>query len=197
MEYIILGLSISITILIILYIVQMSNTQTERRRYHEYVTGHATELDNKERQHQEALRSQFHQYQIDKEAQQRDFNNQLTEKDKVYSKLFSLHKSQQVRMGHIMEKIAPMLDTFPVDVTDASVLPLFDAVDYLVIKIGSKDPHQDGIYFVEIKTGKADLSHKQRAVRNLIRDGRVHFLTFRADKNMENDDDKEEAGREV
>jgi predicted Holliday junction resolvase-like endonuclease len=62
------------------------------------------------------------------------------------------------------------------------VIPLFDTVDYLVMIVGDKDETKDGIYFVEIKTGNGDLSTRQRKVRNLVRQNRVHFITHKADR---------------
>lgn len=159
---------------------------------------HGKDLEAKEREHHEAMRGQLNKLQLQQDEMRRKLSEEIEEKQKKYNGLFNKHKSQQVRMGHIMEKIAPLLETFPVDVTNASVIPLFDTVDYLVFVIGDEDESKDGIYFVEIKTGNGDLSSRQRKVRNLINAGRVHFITFKADR-MEDmpDESKEDAGTEV
>ena len=38
---------------------------------------------------------------------------------------------------------------------------------------------EDGIVFVEIKTGRSRLSKPQKGIRNLINEGKVSFIEFR------------------
>lgn len=39
--------------------------------------------------------------------------------------------------------------------------------------------NQDEVIFVEIKTGKSRLSNSQKLVKQLVKDGKVSFATFR------------------
>lgn len=42
--------------------------------------------------------------------------------------------------------------------------------------------NDDGIIFVEIKTGKSRLSNGQKHIKKLIKEGNIYFATFRIDE---------------
>lgn len=90
----------------------------------------------------------------------------------VRKKLFSQKKSTEVRTGHIVEKFAPFLDSFPHDPSKAVFLG--QPIDYIVFE-------EDGVTFSEIKSGKAQLSKKQRMIRDHIKEGRVFWEEVRID----------------
>ena len=106
---------------------------------------HGLDKTTQEAKHSEALRKQLIILRDEQNDLKHKFEAGLEEERAKYNKLFSKHKSQQVRMGHVMEKIAPILDNIPVDITNASVIPLFDTVDYLVLIVGNPDESKDGI----------------------------------------------------
>ena len=81
----------------------------------------------------------------------------------------------RVRAGHLGEAMAPLLDDFPVDVRSAETTTLFlgQPVDYVHF-----DP-KEGITFVEVKSGRSELSTKQRRLRDHVEAGNVEWRTFR------------------
>lgn len=85
-------------------------------------------------------------------------------------KLTSQKKSTEVRTGHIVEKFAPFLDQFPHDPSSATFLG--QPIDYIVFD-------DDGVTFSEIKSGNAQLSKKQRMIRDHIKEGRVFWEEIR------------------
>lgn len=91
-----------------------------------------------------------------------------------YDRLFHQKKSSEVRVGRIGENIAPFLDGWPYDSNDFRFLgnPI-DGVQF----------NEDEIIFIEIKTGKAQLSTKQRWIKRLIKEGKISFATFRINEN--------------
>ena len=90
-------------------------------------------------------------------------NNQL-----VYQK-----KSSEVRLGKTVENVAPFFDKWPYDSGNFRFLgnPI-DGISF----------NDDEIVFVEIKTGMSRLSKNQTKVKSLIKDGKVKFITFRANE---------------
>jgi len=85
-----------------------------------------------------------------------------------------LHGSR-VRRGYVAESLAPLIADFPVDTTKPGTATLFlgQPVDYIHF-----DP-EEGITFIEIKSGEASLSQRQRRFRQLVEDGRVSWSTYR------------------
>lgn len=78
--------------------------------------------------------------------------------------------SERVRLGLIGENILPVLNGFPYD--SSRVRGLFNPVDLLVF-------NDDEIVFVEVKTGDAKLTEKQRNIQRIIEEGKVRFEVHR------------------
>ena len=89
------------------------------------------------------------------------------------AKLLSAKKSTEVRTGHIVEKFAPFLDSFPHSPEKAVFLG--QPIDYLVFE-------DHGITFAEIKSGNAQLSKKQRSIRDHVKQGNVFWEEIRIDE---------------
>ncbi len=87
-----------------------------------------------------------------------------------YAKLISQKKSSEVRLGRISEQLSPFLDDYPRDPRTARFIG--DPLDFVHF-----DP--TGITFVEVKSGKSQLSKKQRMIRDHIKDGKVEFVLYR------------------
>lgn len=81
----------------------------------------------------------------------------------------------RVRGGHVAESLAPLAEDFPVDVDkpDTSTVFLGQPIDYIHF-----DP-DEGITFIEVKTGRSGVSARQRKLRDLVEDGRVSWQTHR------------------
>lgn len=87
-----------------------------------------------------------------------------------YEKLFGQKKSSEVRTGKIAEQLAPFLENYPLNPANAKFLG--DPID-----IVSFD--DDKITFVEVKSGAADLTKRQRQIRDMIKEGKVDFIVYR------------------
>lgn len=85
-------------------------------------------------------------------------------------KIVSQKKSSEVRLGRIGENMAPFFNEWPYEPTNFRFLgnPV-DGVSF----------NDDEIVFVEIKTGKARLTNSQKKAKQLIKEGKVKFVTFR------------------
>lgn len=90
-----------------------------------------------------------------------------TETRKMYQ---SKQKSEQVRLGFIAEKLAPFLKDFGHDAE--GLCPVFKPIDY--IHFGEKQ-----ITFIEVKSGNAKLSQKQKNIKALIDKKQVKFEEYR------------------
>ncbi len=81
----------------------------------------------------------------------------------------------RVRGGHVAESLAPLAEDFPVDVDkpDTSTVFLGQPIDYIHF-----DP-EEGITFIEVKSGRSGLSTRQRKLRDLVESGQVTWQTHR------------------
>jgi len=87
-----------------------------------------------------------------------------------YDKELHFRKSSEVRLGKIGENLAPFLNGWP------WVPRQFRFLGNPVDGIQFND---DEIIFVEIKTGNARLSKGQKNTKELIKAGKVSFVTFK------------------
>jgi predicted Holliday junction resolvase-like endonuclease len=87
-------------------------------------------------------------------------------------------QSRAVTRGQIYEQLVPYLPGFRFDPKDAQFLGR--PVDFVVFD-GLSEGDVRRIVFVEVKTGGAKLTTRERLVRDAIRDGRVEWTEIRAD----------------
>lgn len=85
-------------------------------------------------------------------------------------------KARAVNIGFILERIAPCMKGFCFERNDCR--SLFDPIDYLIFEGLSKKGSVSKILFVDIKTGGATLSKKQREIRGLIEHKKVSWDTY-------------------
>lgn len=78
--------------------------------------------------------------------------------------------SGDVKFGQKAEHLLPFLDSFPYK--DDEIKGMYQPVDLIVFR-------PDEIVFVEIKTGAASLTEKERRIRDNIKAGRVRFEVHR------------------
>jgi predicted Holliday junction resolvase-like endonuclease len=88
-----------------------------------------------------------------------------------------LRQSRAVTTGKVIEQLAPHMPGFPLNPRDARFLG--SPVD-LVVFDGLEEGEVRRIVFVEIKTGGAALSPRERLVREAVRERRVEWLDWRA-----------------
>jgi len=97
-------------------------------------------------------------------------NKLLAYEQQQYSKLLNQKKSSEVRTGKIVEQVAPFLEDYPLPAENARFIG--EPIDFIHFE-------EDKITFVEVKSGKSQLSPKQKNIRNLITDGKVDFILYR------------------
>jgi len=89
----------------------------------------------------------------------------------------AVQRSRAVTAGKVYEQLAPWLPDFDFNPKDARFLGT--PIDFIVFD-GLDDGEVRRIVFVEVKTGRSDLSLRERRVRDAIREGRVEWVEHRA-----------------
>ena len=99
-----------------------------------------------------------------------NLESQLIEETENRKKIVSQKKSSEVRLGHIAETLAPFLDQFSFN--PETCVFLGRPIDYIAFD-------DDIITFIEVKTGKSQLSTKQRHIRDLVKSKQVAWKEIR------------------
>lgn len=99
-------------------------------------------------------------------------NEKLRLNETQYDKLLGQKKSSEVRTGKITEQIAPFLSDYPRNPRTARFIG--DPIDFVHFD-------EDKVTFVEVKSGKSQLSKKQRGIRDMIKEGKVEFVVYRVE----------------
>lgn len=86
------------------------------------------------------------------------------------SKARSKQRSQATRYGRLTEQFAPLVDRYPYDP---------ERFRFLGSPVDGIQFADDEIVLVEFKAGSSTLSTRQRAIRDLVEEGRVRFETVR------------------
>ena len=86
--------------------------------------------------------------------------------------------AKAVNLGFLLERLAPTLDGFTFERNDCR--SMFDPIDYVIFEGLSKKQKVEKIFFVDIKSGKARLSPKQKKIRNAILENKVEFKTYKS-----------------
>ncbi len=96
------------------------------------------------------------------------------EKDRIRKD--ALSRSRAVLKGKIGEQMAPLLDAFPFEPSDARFIG--SPIDYIVFD-GYSHNHPTEIVLLDIKTGNAQLSTTEKRIAQLIHQKRVRWMTIR------------------
>jgi predicted Holliday junction resolvase-like endonuclease len=91
-------------------------------------------------------------------------------------RLDAVQRSLAVTTGKVYEQLVPYLPDFPFNPKDVRFLG--SPVDFVVFD-GLSDGHIARIVFVEVKTGVAGLSTRERRVRDAVNDARVEWYELR------------------
>ncbi len=91
-------------------------------------------------------------------------------------RLDAVQRSLAVTTGKVYEQLVPYLPDFPFNPKDVRFLG--SPVDFVVFD-GLSDGHITRIVFVEVKTGAADLSTRERRIRDAVHDSRVEWYELR------------------
>lgn len=107
----------------------------------------------------------------------------ITDLRSELAKQVGRNKSIEVRTGQIMEKIVPFLEVFKHN--PDNICHLGQPIDYICWE-------DDEIVIVEVKSGNAKMTSKQRAIKKLIEDKKVRFELIRLNvdptKDIESDE---------
>lgn len=118
----------------------------------------------------EAESAQRYKFQIELEGQLAQIKKELQDKEADLKKITHQKKSSEVRTGQIAEQMAPFLDGFPYNPKQSSFLG--NPIDFIAFD-------DNGVHFVEIKSGKSRLTSAQRKIRDQINSGMVTFEVYR------------------
>ncbi len=78
--------------------------------------------------------------------------------------------AKAANIGKVVEKIAPSLSGFPANPEDCRTL--FEPIDYVVFQ-GLKKGAVEALFFVDVKSGNAKLTDRQKEIRRTVEDGKV------------------------
>lgn len=94
----------------------------------------------------------------------------LEQERKNSQKIIHQKKSSEVRLGKVAENMAPFFSDWPYDPNRFRFLgnPI-DGISF----------NEDEVVFVEIKSGGARLSKTQKHVKDLVKQGKVRFVSFK------------------
>jgi len=84
--------------------------------------------------------------------------------------------AKATNIGFILERLAPTMGGFRFAYNDCR--SLFDPIDYVIFEGLSDKGKVDKLFFVDIKTGEARLSKKQREIKSIISEKKVNFKTY-------------------
>jgi predicted Holliday junction resolvase-like endonuclease len=98
---------------------------------------------------------------------------QLDSKSDRLSNLNKAKRSSEIRLGNIVEQFAPILPEWEYDPTGFKFLgkPI-DGIQF----------NENDIVFIEIKSGKSSLAQRQKRIKELVKQGKVSFKTFRVNE---------------
>lgn len=97
-------------------------------------------------------------------------NSSIIKLEEEFKHLQHQKISGDVRLGQKIEQILPFLQDFPYK--EDEIRGLFNPIDLIVFR-------EDEVVFVEVKSGQAQLSEKQRQIRDNIKAGRCRFEVHR------------------
>jgi predicted Holliday junction resolvase-like endonuclease len=94
------------------------------------------------------------------------------------NEVLSQKKSSEVKVGAITENLVPLLHGLPYDATNLKHLG--QPLDYVYFDYNG--PEGVEIVFIEVKSGKAKESKRQKLLKNAIKLGKVHYEELRVDE---------------
>ena len=146
--------------------------QGEKSQFRKYAQEQSRTLCDLQEKHDKEMQKTMAVWQQKIEQQHYNMMDEIDNYKDKYAKILSDKKKTEVRCGMIVEKIAPLLEDFPADILNDNVIPIFKTFDFLAIL-------ENEIIFIEVKSGNAQLSKRQKQIKDLIEQGKVSFKIFR------------------
>ncbi len=81
-----------------------------------------------------------------------------------------------INIGFILERLAPTMNSFRFNHNDCR--SLFDPIDYVIFEGLTTKGRVDKIFFLDIKTGNARLTKRQKEIQSVINNKNVNFKKF-------------------
>lgn len=88
----------------------------------------------------------------------------------------SVDRSRSTLSGQVLEKLAPHFPEFPYDPTDLRFIGT--PVDYIVFD-GLAEGEVQEVVFLEVKSGRSNLTTRERRVRDAVEAGAVRWDVYR------------------
>ncbi len=88
----------------------------------------------------------------------------------------AIQRSRAVLAGQFSEQLAPYLPDFPFKPTETRFIG--KPIDFLVFH-GMDEKNIDEVIFVEVKSGKANLSTHERKLKDVIKEKKVRWAEYR------------------
>ena len=107
---------------------------------------------------------------IELKAQLQELDAKYVDVANKLGKTVHQKKSSEVRLGKVGENLAPFTDNWPWDPNNFR---------FIGSPVDGMQFTEDMIYIVEIKTGNSRLSKYQAKCRDLIKAGKISFVTYR------------------
>ena len=89
----------------------------------------------------------------------------------------ALKRSRAVLGGLASEQLAPFLPNFPCNSADARFVG--KPIDFIAFPGAATDGPIEEILLIEVKTGKSQLSGREKEIRDCVESGRVRYIEYR------------------
>lgn len=84
--------------------------------------------------------------------------------------------AKHTNIGFILERLTPTLKHFRFNPNDCR--SLFDPIDYVIFEGLSAKGKIDKIFFIDVKTGNARLSKRQKEIKTVIENKKINFKKY-------------------
>ena len=91
----------------------------------------------------------------------------------------AIKRSRSVIGGQLAEQVAPFLPGFPCHPGDARFIG--KPVDFIAFPGLTEDNEVHEVLLIEVKTGKSNLSGREREIKRAIAEGRVRYVEYRVE----------------
>ena len=91
----------------------------------------------------------------------------------------AIKRSRSVIGGQLAEQVAPFLPGFPCNPGDARFIG--KPVDFIAFPGMAEDNEVHEVLLIEVKTGKSNLSGREREVKRAVAEGRVRYVEYRVE----------------
>lgn len=91
----------------------------------------------------------------------------------------AIKRSRSVIGGQLAEQVAPFLPGFPCNPGDARFIG--KPVDFIAFPGLTEENKVNEVLLIEVKTGKSNLSGREREVKKAVAEGRVRYVEYRVE----------------